>query len=114
MQLSSHPNRKLLAGLVGFVAGALLILIAAAMAIVSSYTYSSAAAWVAHTHQVTSLDEVLSRLQDTETGQRGYIITGDPRYLEPYDKAVQDVAPGLERLARLTADKPDQRRRGTG
>ena len=34
--------------------------------------------WVAHTHQVRAeLADLLSELKDAETGQRGYIITGD-------------------------------------
>ena len=30
------------------------------------------------------LEIVLTKMTDAETGQRGYIITGDERYLEPY------------------------------
>ena len=37
---------------------------------------------------------LLSTLKDAETGQRGYLLTGDPAYLAPYDAA----------LARLDAD----------
>ena len=37
---------------------------------------------VIHAHAVhTSLDQVLAALLDAETGQRGFIITGEPRYL---------------------------------
>jgi CHASE3 domain sensor protein len=34
---------------------------------------------------------VFSLLQDAETGQRGYIITGDERFLEPYDEALTQL-----------------------
>ena len=41
--------------------------------------------WVIHTHQVeTLMESVLSQLKDAETGQRGYLLTGQIRYLEPY------------------------------
>ncbi|MGI9114296.1 MAG: ATP-binding protein [Chthoniobacterales bacterium] len=36
---------------------------------------------------VTALDDLLITLQDAETGQRGYIITGDESYLEPFSSA---------------------------
>ena len=39
---------------------------------------------MAQTHEViVGLDAVLSNLRDAETGQRGYLLTGDERYLEP-------------------------------
>ena len=41
--------------------------------------------WVAHTHEVlASLTDLLSSVKDAETGVRGFLITGEPRYLEPY------------------------------
>ena len=37
--------------------------------------------WITHTHEViTSLDGVVSQLKDTETGQRGYLLTHDLTY----------------------------------
>lgn len=43
-------------------------------------------------------DEVLQLLTDTETGQRGYLITGEDRYLEPYNVAILSVAHKLRQL----------------
>ena len=41
---------------------------------------------VAHTHEVLdALEQLISTLKDAETGQRGYLITGEPRYLDPYE-----------------------------
>jgi CHASE3 domain sensor protein len=68
--------------------------------------------WVAHTHQVmTQIKETLSLLKDAETGQRGYLITGDQRYLEPYESAVKQVHGRFERLREMTADNPAQKAR---
>ena len=40
---------------------------------------------------------VLNSLVDAETGQRGYLLTGDPPFLEPYDRAlVELVMPKIE------------------
>lgn len=68
--------------------------------------------WVAHTHDImTEIKEALSLLKDAETGQRGYLITGDQRYLEPYDSAVKQVHSRFDRLREMTADKPAQKAR---
>jgi signal transduction histidine kinase/DNA-binding response OmpR family regulator/CHASE3 domain sensor protein len=62
-----------------------------------------------HTHEVLiALDDLLSTTQDAETGQRGYLLTGDDRYLEPYQRAVTDVATRTEALGSLTTDNPVQ------
>ncbi len=71
-----------------------------------------AARQVTHTHEVLdALEEVLSTVKDAETGQRGYLITGETRYLEPYESAVATVRDRTGRLERLIADHPDQRAR---
>lgn len=68
--------------------------------------------WVEHTQQVQlELAEFESLLKDAETGERGYLYTGDPRYLEPYNYAVAQGYPHIARLAELTADNPRQQER---
>lgn len=62
---------------------------------------------VIRTHEVVeNLGDVLSALKDAETGQRGFILTGDDYYLEPYNQAVGVIADRLARLADLTRDDP--------
>src|SRR5438045_4983691 len=39
--------------------------------------------------ELAKLEEISSQLKDAETGQRGYLITGDEEYLEPYFAAKQ-------------------------
>jgi CHASE3 domain sensor protein len=69
-------------------------------------------AWVAHTYQVrTELADLLSELKDAETGQRGYLITGDESYLAPYQSALTAIKSTLDDVRRLTSDNPDQQRR---
>ncbi len=66
-------------------------------------------AMVAHTMDVQNrLTTVLSRLQDAETGQRGYLITGRREFLEPYDTALARLDGDLGGLAAATADNPVQ------
>lgn len=50
-------------------------------------------------------------LQDAERGQRGYLLTGQPAYLEPYQTALHETPQLLEKLGELTADEPAQTRR---
>jgi PAS domain S-box-containing protein len=65
--------------------------------------------WVAHTHEVVSaIDALLLTTQEAETGERGYLITGNDAYLEPYRIAVSKVPLQIARLRKLTADNPDQ------
>ena len=66
-------------------------------------------AWVARTQQVRfELSRTESLLKDAETGQRGFLYTGDPKYLGPYDLAVTQIEPHLTHLEQLTADTPDE------
>ena len=70
------------------------------------------AGWVDHTHQVlTDLAKLLSSLQDAETGQRGYIITGLEDFLEPYKAGLAQEDVHRKELVKLTADNPNQQRR---
>ncbi len=65
---------------------------------------------VEHSQQVLLETERLkSLLVDAETGQRGYLYTGDVHYLEPYNRASQEVDGQLDRVAALTANIALQR-----
>jgi signal transduction histidine kinase len=67
---------------------------------------------VAQTYAVLdSVRDNLAALVDAETGQRGYLITGEPEYLQPYNAAVSSLRQRQERLGELTADNPQQQRR---
>ncbi len=45
--------------------------------------------WVNHTHEVLlTTEKLISSLKDAETGQRGFIITRNASYLEPYNSGV--------------------------
>ncbi len=45
-----------------------------------------------------SLNRVLQNVLDAETGSRGFLLTGDPRYLEPYNAAVAEIGQQLDAL----------------
>lgn len=68
--------------------------------------------WVSHTHQVlTELEATLSTLKDAESGQRGYLLTGEERYLEPYHSAIARINQQVVGLQQLTADNNRQQQR---
>jgi signal transduction histidine kinase len=56
----------------------------------------------------TDLYRVLLALQDAETGQRGYLLTGDAAYLAPYDRATTVLDQELKALGTAVADNPRQ------
>ncbi|HTC23188.1 MAG TPA: CHASE3 domain-containing protein, partial [Gemmatimonadales bacterium] len=52
------------------------------------------------------LERTFSAMQAVETGQRGFLLTGDERYLAPYDDARQRIEAERSQLVRLTASRP--------
>lgn len=69
----------------------------------------STIAWVEHTDRVTrNAAEVQRRSIDMETGMRGFLITGDASFLEPYDSALPRVASDLAALRTLVSDNQAQ------
>jgi PAS domain S-box-containing protein len=70
------------------------------------------AASVAHTYRVLGgLGELLAAVTDSETAERGYVITGDESYLEPYRQSAQVIDRQTKALRELTADNPAQQQR---
>src|SRR5271168_5127805 len=68
--------------------------------------------WVAHTSEVLeALALVLSDVKVAESSVRGYAITGEDRYLEPYRHARLSIDERVARFATLTLDNPPQQAR---
>ncbi|MBP3953748.1 CHASE3 domain-containing protein [Gemmata sp. G18] len=64
---------------------------------------------VSRTHQVRrELSELQARLTDAETGQRGYVITGDERFLAPYVTGLEQIKVLTAQLRVLMADTSEQ------
>ena len=65
-----------------------------------------------HTHEVLgSLELLLAAATDSETAERGYVITGDESYLDPYRQAAAVVEGETRHLRELTADNRAQQQR---
>ena len=68
--------------------------------------------WVQHTDQVIhSLEKVIALAKEGESGVRGYVITGQPAYLEAHQAAITGINKQANAVARLTADNPRQQAR---
>ena len=65
--------------------------------------------WVIHTHNViTDSEKLLSSMKDAETGQRGYLLTQEITYLEPYYTGMSNAQQMFQELRLLTKDNPEQ------
>ena len=96
--LSRNLKLPLIGGLVGAVVfvGLILYLL-------------SVIGWVEHTDRVTgSATELQRRSIDMETGMRGFLISGDESFLEPYDSALARVKDDFGALKALVSDNPAQ------
>ena len=68
--------------------------------------------WVAHTHEVIiTTSNFQNQLVDAETGQRGFLLTGTPEYLEPYYTGRKGAKEQFNRLQFLTRDNDTQQQR---
>jgi PAS domain S-box-containing protein len=91
---------------------ALIFTAAAALSYRSSRGFIDASQWVSHTHEVLAeLEATLSAVADAQTATRGYIITGEEVFLDPYRTAAPAVHAHIERLKSLTSDNSHQQRR---
>ena len=94
--------------IVALMAGALLLLLA-----VNAATFVMIQRTVAFNDQVERSQQIrqaagslLQALVDAETGQRGFLLTGRPEFLDPYNRAERSVPEHVEELERLTEGDP--------
>jgi PAS domain S-box-containing protein len=96
----------------GFVAAAVILVFAGWGSYRNTTRFAEAADLQKHTYEVLrTLDETEARLVDAETGQRGYLLTGDDAYLDTYRAAIKDLDQVTGRLKDLTSDNPNQQKR---
>ncbi|HVZ36428.1 MAG TPA: CHASE3 domain-containing protein, partial [Polyangiaceae bacterium] len=96
----------------GFVVAVLAVLLIAYFTDLALKARQDAAESVTHTMQVLErAQQLLTLLSDAETGQRGFVLTNEDRYLEPYNNARDTVPTQLQNLRNLTADNAQQRGR---
>jgi PAS domain S-box-containing protein len=90
----------------GFAIALLVLLVVSAVAFRSLSRLRTDESAVVKSQQVLRvLEGVVSRLKDAETGQRGYLLTGQEPFLEPYEAAVRSIDGELATLDTLVADQ---------
>jgi signal transduction histidine kinase/DNA-binding response OmpR family regulator len=95
-----------------FIATAVLLIASAFLIFVSSERLRTGRELLDHTYEVMlTTRSVFSALQDADSGQRGYLLTGHEDSLALYNQAVARVPALTGRLRALTRDSPGQRRR---
>lgn len=73
------------------------------------FNFKQSQKWVDHTQTVLNKNqEILNLVTDAETGQRGYLLTGNDRYLQPYHRAVDVIELKITQLRQLISDNPNQ------
>jgi len=94
---------------IGFGLSILLLVVSSVVSFVCIQNLLKSSQWVKHTNEIAqTLESVLSSLKDAETGQRGYVISGDEEYLEPYKGAYGLAQTNLRKVIEMTADNPLQ------
>lgn len=96
----------------GFALSFVLLVAIGSVAYQSIGTLTHTSDAVDHTHLVLEhIASILSLVKDGETGQRGYVITGDSLFLEPYHAAVANEGLVTKELRALTVDNTNQQKR---
>ena len=104
----SSLRAKIAAGL----ATTLLVLVVGGASYFAVRRSTHAAELVAHTDSVLiEREKLLSALKDLETGARGFVLTDQSEFLEPFNSAKPKVEASLAKLRALTSDNRVQQAR---
>jgi signal transduction histidine kinase/DNA-binding response OmpR family regulator len=96
----------------GLAAALIFFLISGAVAYYNLRALSEGNQKIVQSHEVIiALDELLSGVQDAETGQRGFLLTNNERYLEPYNLALISIPSKLDEIVELTRGNTAQKPR---
>src|ERR1035437_4765485 len=110
----TNTNMKMTLGkkiLIGFIACGLVLFGVAIFSYKNSEKFIASNALVDHTNQVLNeFDQILISSIDAETGTRGFIITGDEKFLEPFFNANTKAVEHLDKVKELTKDNPNQKK----
>jgi len=95
----------------GFIVSSIFLVIVGFIGYWSNYALIGTSYSVTHTHKVLEqVTEYLSNMKDAETGQRGYLLTGDASYLEPYEHAVEASPQIVAELRTLVTENAGEQR----
>lgn len=88
-----------------------LLFISSLASYVSISNLNKSSAMVTQSNDIMSnLDDIISTLKDAETGQRGYLLTGQDIFLDPYTGAKKIAVGLLDEVKQQTKDNPSQQK----
>jgi signal transduction histidine kinase len=94
-----------------FVIAVFILLFLSSIAYKHNQDLNESSKLVMHTYEINiQLERLMSAIKDAETGQRGYIITRNGRFLTPYLYSRDKVNASFITLKKLTADNPVQQK----
>jgi methyl-accepting chemotaxis protein len=97
---------------IGFGIVIVVLVLTSWLSMYNASQFAENAKMLTHTYQVQDqVREISLNMVNAETGQRGYVITGDENYLEPYRTAVAKISSSLNTATQLTVDNPHQQER---
>jgi len=97
--------------LIGFGFSTLVLLLSSVVSYVSLSQLLESQNWVKHTNEVEAgLATIVSKMKDAETGQRGYLLTGNEVFLDPYKGSREVVSEYFNEVRVLTSDNETQQR----
>jgi PAS domain S-box-containing protein len=92
-----------------FLVAIVVLLLCGGLAVLQESRFAEAADRVERTYEVRdAIDRVVGRLVDAETAYRGYLLTGNRAFLQPYEGVEADTLALLDRLHGIVADNPNQ------
>lgn len=94
---------------IGFGLSLFILVISSVASYSSIQNLLDSSRWVDHTDSVLNeLERAISTMKDAETGQRGYLLTGDSVFLQPYYGAHDRELAILDSIQAMTADNPTE------
>ncbi len=89
----------------GFGLSLLVVIISSVASYISIHNLLSNAQSVNKNNRVIfKLESIISAMKDAETGQRGFLLTGDAMFLQPYNGTGEKVFKAIKEVEQLTAD----------
>lgn len=93
----------------GFIISIVFTISTSAFSFYAVEKYYKSEQWVKHTNLVRGkLESIISTMKDAETGQRGFLLTGNELFLQPYTNSEMLVRSAFDTVSVLTADNDAQ------
>ena len=107
MKLSLKTNLRIGLGL-----SLLLLIISSTASFISIKNLIKSADMVVESNTIINdVDNIVSMLKDAETGQRGFLLTGNPVFLDPYNKSISRTDSLFSRVMAATSDNVFEQRK---